>query len=412
MTDQLERNLWRYKLYLAIMHTPLFLPIITLFWQENGLDLFDIFVLQGLFSIAIVILEVPTGMIADLIGKRTSLLMGTGILSIGMVVYALGSSFVVFLTAEVIFALGVALISGADSALLYDTLYALGRQNEYSTIEGRARSWQMVSFALSNVLGGLIGNYDYRATIWLSTLGPLIALWLALGFTEVQSAKRENEKNISWKIAWKSYQNLFKDAWKFVRKHQLVRWYILLFSVLSGTGTWLLWLIQPYMKASPLPIWAFGIVFAIFNLSAAFFSRFAGKIQARLKDKSLAIMFFGLQSIPLFLLAWIFHPLGFLFILGQQAVRALARPIISQQVLAYTYKDKRATVLSFTSLGSRLFFALTAPIIGIISKETNLAFTLNTEGFLVLVFFVGLMAIHKFIPSKYFQLKASVEKKG
>ena len=406
---KLERNLWRYKLYLAILHTPLFLPILTLFWQENGLDLFDIYVLQGLFAVAVVFLEVPTGMIADRIGKRISLLLGTATLCFGMVVYALGSSFAVFLMAEIIFALGIALISGADSALLYDTLHALGRQDEYAAIEGRARSWQMLSFALSNILGGIVGSYDYRAAIWLSTLGPLIALWLALGFVEVQTADKKKAPESSWKAAWASYLGLLKDAWKFVRKHQLVRWYILVLSVLTGTGTWLLWLMQPYMKASKLPIWAFGIAFAIFNFSAAFFSRFAGKLQVYLKDRSLAALLFGLQSLPLFLMAWIFHPLGFLFILGGQAVRAWARPIISQQILAYTYRDKRATVLSFTSLGSRLFFAVTSPFIGLISKNTSLAFTLNTQGFLVIACFVVLIAIHKFIPLKYFRLKSSVE---
>jgi MFS family permease len=71
---QLEQNLRTYPLFAAVVHTPFFVPIVVLFWEDNGLDMFDIFLLQGLFAVAMAVLEVPTGMVADRVGKRSTVL--------------------------------------------------------------------------------------------------------------------------------------------------------------------------------------------------------------------------------------------------------------------------------------------------------------------------------------------------
>ena len=75
-----ERNVFLYKLLSLVQFLPFMLPVIVLFWQENGLDMFDVYILQGVFALFIVLLEVPTGMVADRIGKKTSLLWGLGVL--------------------------------------------------------------------------------------------------------------------------------------------------------------------------------------------------------------------------------------------------------------------------------------------------------------------------------------------
>ena len=61
-------NLWRYKALAAVGFTPFMLPILVLFWQDCGLDMTEVYWLQTLFAIAVVVLEVPTGMVAGLLG--------------------------------------------------------------------------------------------------------------------------------------------------------------------------------------------------------------------------------------------------------------------------------------------------------------------------------------------------------
>jgi MFS family permease len=403
----LERNLRVYPLFQAIAFTPVMLPVIVLFWEENGLDLFDVFALQGIFAVAVVLLEVPTGMVADRLGKRASLLGATALLSLGMLIYALSHGFGLFLLAEIVFALGAAMLSGADSSLLYDSLKALGRQEDYKRLEGRARAMQMMAFAGCNLLGGVIGSYSYRATVWVSLVGPLIGFLVAWRFTEVQ----HREASSSMADALRGYRDLMTQAARFVRKHALVRWQIGFLAVLTGSATWLLWLYQPYMQLVGLPVWAFGVAFAGFGLFAAAASSVAHRIDDRFGQRGTLILLMMLQIAPPLLMAIFVHPAGVLLILGHQAVRAVARPIIGDRLLRYTWADKRSTVLSIASLASRLFFAATALIIGVVAKVLDLPGVLLFQGLALAVLLNVMWLLYRRIPPKYFAVKHSVVQK-
>lgn len=408
MTEsRLRANLWRYQIFQMLITAFLFLPVIVLFWQENGLDPFDIYLLQGCFAIAVVVLEVPTGMVADRLGKRTSLIAATALIAAGMLVYSVGSSFAVFLFAEILLAFGASLVSGADSALLFDTLCVLNRKEEYKRLEGNARGLQMVSLAIFTILGGFVGEVSFRATMWLSAIGPLAAFVISLGFVEAnpqQTTHGNNEKP----SAVRSYATLIVDSLRFVLKHRLVRWYILFLALLSGSGTWLLWLYQPYMQFIGLPIYAFGLAFALFNLFAALMSGRAQQFDEFFGPTGTLLALVVLQIAPLVLMAFVIMPFGFLFILGHQAVRAISRPIISDRILQYTYADKRATVLSLGSLAGRLFFAVTAPLVGWITKTNALPTSLLVQGALIASLLLILVFAYRRIPRKYFEVKQSV----
>jgi MFS family permease len=407
-SHQVERNIKRYTLYQMVAFTPFFLPIIVLFWKQNGLDPFDIYLLQGIFALAMVLLEVPTGMVADRLGKRASLIAAQSLTTVGMTIYALGRCFTVFLVAEVVMALGIALLSGADSALLYDTLRRLGRHGEYRKVEGKARSLQMASFAVANVIGGLVGSLSYRAAMWLSVLGPILGLLIALRFVEAGVAASLGDREDGAPVAERSYRALIGGSLRFVRRHRLVRWQIAFLAVLMGSSTWLLWLYQPYMKWSGLPVAAFGVAFAVFNLFAAAASRLAHKFDQALGRTGSLVAMSVLQVAPLPLMAFLISPVSFLFILGHQAVRGVARVVISDRVLRYTYADKRATVLSLASLCGRLFFAFTSPLIGLVARQRSMPENLLFQGVLLFVVLGALMLAYRRIPAKYFRVKTSV----
>jgi len=399
--EAIEGNLWRYKVLAAVGFTPFMLPIIVLFWQDCGLDMAQVFWLQGLFAVAVVVLEVPTGMVADRVGKRTSLVFGMLIIFLGFVAYAMSRTFAAFLLVEIVLALGLAFYSGADSALLYDTLKALGREEEFKRIEGEASAVRLISFAISNLAGGVIGSWSLVAAMWASALGPLLGLIVVLGFVEVQPRNPQE----TLRTALRGYSELLSQALKFVRKQQYVRWQILFFGVLSCSATWLLWLYQPYMSHSGLDIWAFGGAFALFNLVAALCSRHADDLETRLGGWRTNAVIVVLQVVPLLLMATFIGPMSFLFILGHQAVRGFVRPIINDRILRYTFADKRATVLSLNMMCSRLFFALSAPLVGWVSDTQSMEATLLTQAGALVVLFVGLAWMYLQIPRKYFQPK-------
>ena len=401
----IEGNIWRYKVFSAFAHTPLFISVVVLFFTANGLDMFDVFLLQSIFAVAVVVLEVPTGMVADRLGKRRSIIWAMNTQVAGWVAYGLGDGFWPFLGAEVLLALGAALYSGAHTALLYDSLVALDRRDEYRRLQGEAHSVQLVSFAFFTLIGGIVGHFSLRATVWASMLGPIVALCIALGFVEV----RRVELPTSIAESLRGYRALLGAALRFVFKHRLVRWYILLMSVTSGALMWLLWLYQPYMEAGGLPVWFFGVAFALFNLVAAFSSRKADAFVKWVGEDRSVLVLMGLIIAPLFLMAGFVGPLAFMLIFGHQLARGMLGPVISDRILRYTFADKRATVLSLMSMSAKLFFAVTAPVIGYIAVEDDLSLTFLSEGAFMVVVYAALWFIYRRVPRKYFKVKADVE---
>lgn len=372
-------------------------PVLVLFWESCGLSVLDIYLLQAAFALSSAALEVPTGMVADRLGRRASLLSGQLIVGLGFLFYAASGGFWSFLVAEVIIALGAALLSGADAALLYDSLAALGREEEYTEQEGRARAVRLLSFALCNLLGGALAVWSLRATLWASAVGPLLALGVVASFADINPPRRKG----SAREELSAYRALLGGALRFVRKHRLVRWHLSLYAVLMGSASWLLWMYQPYMSLTGLPLWSFGVAFALYNLFAAGCSRLAGRFEQRLGPRGALVALGALHLLPLLLMATVVGPLSFLFVLGHQAVRGLFRPIITGQVLRHTYDDKRATVLSLATLGGRLFFALTAPVVGFFGDRLALTDAILLQGALLAGIFAFLAWRYVSIPEKY-----------
>jgi MFS family permease len=97
-------------------------PVIVLFWLSHGLNMTQVMLLQSIYAIGVIILELPTGALADFLGKKISLIIGSALFSLGMIYYGFSTQFWQFVTGELIAASGMAFISGADSSLLYEML--------------------------------------------------------------------------------------------------------------------------------------------------------------------------------------------------------------------------------------------------------------------------------------------------
>ena len=104
-------------------------------------------------------------------------------------------------------------------------------------------------------------------------------------------------------------------------------------------------------------------------------------------------------------MATLLSPLSCLFVLGHQAVRGMSRPLVTAQILAYTYADKRATVLSLNSLLGRLFFTITGPLIGVLVAQTSLPTAIGVQGLILLGIFSFLAWRYTRIDPKYFRFK-------
>ena len=126
---QLKHNILKMYLLKGVLWFMVSMPIIVLFFQSHGLSLTEIMLLQSAYSLSLALFEIPSGYIADSFGRKNSIVIGTILTFIGYLIFSFYYGFYNFIMAEILLGLGGSLISGADSALIYDTLLETKEKN-------------------------------------------------------------------------------------------------------------------------------------------------------------------------------------------------------------------------------------------------------------------------------------------
>ena len=135
------------------------------------------FVLESIYYAAVVVLEVPSGYLSDRLGRRPTLIIAAAATTAAHVVFATSGSFPAFAVGQCLLAAGMAFNSGTDSALLYDSLQAQGRPDEFGSIEGRAQAWGLITMAVASAVGGLSAGFDLRLAYVLSGVAGFDRGW-------------------------------------------------------------------------------------------------------------------------------------------------------------------------------------------------------------------------------------------
>jgi len=360
MVDNIKNFYW----FSFFKESMFIIPIMVLFWQQNGLSLTEIMILQSLYALSTVAFEIPTGIVADKIGRKISLTIGAFVLVLGALIYGFGYSFFQFFVAEAIWALGGAFISGADSAFVYETLKEKKKHKDYKKVWGNVKSFGYLAAGLSAIAGGFIAVYSLRLNWFLVAGGILFASLITLNFKEPKHFKKLEKKSY-WKHTFESFQEAIKN--------KEVLFLILFHSLLAAIAGISLWFYQPYMNQSGLNIMYFGIVWAGFSLFAITGAKSAHRLENKLGGtNSLWIIIFSMV-LSLIFMSQFFVIFGFIFIFLQQFIRGFAPPIIQDYTNKHLSSNKRATILSIQNLSGRLMFAILAPLFGFFADKYTLS---------------------------------------
>jgi MFS family permease len=363
---------------LAALQFTLFpIPIITLFWKDQiGLSLADIFVLQAVFGLAVVVLEFPSGYVADRMGYRRSLLVGAALLSAGWLIYTAATSFAGVIVAEVVLGGGSAFISGADRALLWVSLEADGRQSQYTRWDGRVRAAAQVGEAGSAAIGG-----------WLYTLAPRLPFWLqvpvSLFAAAIMGALHEAPRR-GGPSAHRSHLERALHVVRFTLWHHRRLQTAMALSVALGLSTFVvIWLIQPAAQARGVPPAWFGPLWAGAHAWLAVVSLASARVVGAVGPR---IALFGcclLVALGYAGLAAIASPWGLGFYLCFMTIRGLQAPILTRLMQEHAPGEDRASVLSLAALLFRLAFVVVGPPVGLLVDRAGMRAAL---GVLAVVF--------------------------
>ncbi|MDA0365096.1 MAG: MFS transporter, partial [Chloroflexi bacterium] len=258
------RLLYAYSLCMQLQpHVAIWVVYLTGF---RGLTLAQVGTLEAFFWTVSIVAEVPTGAFSDRFGRRVTFLVASVIEGLGILAFALASSFPLLLLSYALWSLGLAFGSGSASAFLYDSLAAVGRAAEYVRHQGRLSAIGRGGFLVGGIVGGLIaGATTMQLVILVGVVPYLAAIALALRMTDPPRAREEARADGS--AATHSYRDTLATAVGVLRRDAAIRWIIVVTVSLDAllVADWLL--MQPYLESHHIPVAWFGILAAPVRLA-------------------------------------------------------------------------------------------------------------------------------------------------
>lgn len=333
------------------------MPIIVIFFQENDLTITEIMILQAVYSLTIAMLEIPSGFLADSFGRRNSIFISTVFSFIGYIILSTYVGFNQYLIAEILLGIGASLISGADSALIYDTLLDLNDKNSYTKIEGK--NYAIGNF--SEAIAGLLGGYLAIASISLGLYLPMyiqtfvVMLSIPIAYSLVEPKR-------TFKIG-KSLKSIIIIVQDTLITNKKLKWYIIYSSAIGLTTLSIAWFVQPFLSTIEMPLIYFGIIWAALNIIAGITSYYSYLIN----NRNLLIIISLSITISLICLGFNISLIGLIFISSIYLLRGIITPHMRNLININTTSERRATVMSLRSFMIRLSFSLTVSILGYIT---------------------------------------------
>jgi MFS family permease len=349
----------------------LFMPLIVPFYLENGLRGQDVFTLQAIYSIAIVVAEVPSGYLSDFWGRKNTIVLGSFLGFIGFFTYSFSYGFTGFLIAELILGLGQSMVSGADSALLYDTLKSKNQELKYVKHEGRISGTGNFAEAIAGISASFIVAWGLRYTVYFQSLVALIAIPASFMLIEPEIISRKV------KLSIKEFTGIIKDT-LYINKE--LRRRIFFSSVIGSATLSMAWFAQLFFNEIGVPVKFYPILWTGLNLIIVPFSFFAYKIENRLgRINTLILIAFFVVSGYVFNACFLSY-YGIVMLFVFYSVRGIATPVLKNYINERVTSNNRATVLSIRNLFIRIIFASIAPVFGYISGHFSLSMALILGG--------------------------------
>ncbi len=389
MQPTFKKDLQYYKfcLYGFFKNLRFFDAFLMLFFLEKEIDFLEIGILYSTREIVILIMEIPSGVISDALGRRKILIVSFLAYIISFIVFYFSQNYITLLLAMILFAVADATRTGVHKAMIFQYLNI----NNWGTYKidyyGHTRSWSQTGSAISSLLAAFFVFYTERYdVIFIASIVPYLAD-MALIYSYPIYLDGEIVQISGKKIKQKF--NLVIVAFAKTISHLNFLMILTNLSIYTGYYKAVKDYIQPLLKyvALSIPVFAYlnnekkiaittGIIYFIIYLLTALVSRYSGKFTKLFKylDKpmnlTLAIgLSIGILTGLTFHLGLYTLPIvGFIFIM---IIENLRKPVGIGLVADISEDESMATTLSVTSQAKSVFAAIIAPIIGWISDLYN-----------------------------------------
>ena len=385
-----SRSLATIALATAVAGLGFYVPVSALFLQSRGLSLGDIFLLESVLVASILMTEVPAGLISDRIDRRWVIMAGFVLHAIAEILFATGTSFLIFAISFIVSGLGIAMLTGAQDAYIYDSMGE--HADEYSVgVWGHLNALQLISGVIGAIVGGYFASIDISLPAVAAAIAAVVAAVVAFFLPHQKPDPDLTAEPESALVALRvGVRLLFTSP-------------ILVYVAVASSASFVLFnsaltLNQSLFEGVRIPVAVWGMIAALAQLCAAGYNHFAGSIEKRIGRKYSLLFAMGYGAIGFLLMATP-HPaavvLGFVLVVLGMNARGPITMSVANRVIP---RMRRATVLNVASSLGSLVGIVVNPLIGL-GADASPALTVVVIGFVLLALMLTWIPIaNRFLP--------------
>ena len=371
--------------------------------QHRGLTLAQASLVDVTFFVAAAFGEVPTGIVADKFGRKTSLTVGAAVMSVGILSWTFAPTLPLIMMSYLGMGIGFTFLSGAEDALFYESIQLDGRAGDYTRLVGRAEAVMLGALAVGSVASGLLASIDLILPMLVCGLSLIMMLGVVLAFkeprTEPQSAGQVR----------KSFGEILRQSLALMRARPTLLYPMLYLALvpLAAFITETLFL-QPQALSLGVPLAGIGVLVMAVQLTNMVASNWSDWFKARFGEGGLIYTAPALILLSLITLA-AFQKLPILvFIAVIGFFASVIRPILLNRIQNEVSDDVRATIISMNSLMFTVIAGISQPTLGFVADQSGFpaAYVGLAGGLGILTAFLLWKSRH------YFPRKANIPESG
>lgn len=383
MDKKIKRNIRLDYISTFITNLNMQSSIWVLYLAYCGMNLMQIGLLEGIYHATGIVCEIPSGALADLVGRKKSMILGRICVTISCIIMLFTRNFWWFAFSFLLQALGNNFNSGSEEALVYDSMICLGEEEDYIRINGRINTVIEVSQAIATVVGGVMAEYSYFVCYAACTVISLLAFVPVVLMKEppVLTDSEEKERLTARQLVARHFQTSFGILASDLRILKIVTY----FSVIFAAHTLLFFYSQQYYYDMGYNKIQISVIMLLAGIASCFGAIASEKLYRRFEKKVLVF------SAAVIALTLVFYSVGKpLLSIGMFIVanffNAVLYPIESETLNSIIPSEQRATLISVNSMFFSIVMIVTFPVAGALADAWSLASVLGVLGLLLLLF--------------------------
>ncbi|MCD7725650.1 MAG: MFS transporter [Clostridiales bacterium] len=326
----------------------------------RGFSLVEIGIAETIFHITSILFEIPSGALADVLGRKRMLLVSAAMRVIGDIAMILSWNFPVVCISLMFYALSYNFASGTDDALAYDSLKMAGEEVRFEKYNSNQMILYRLCNGISTLCAGIAFIVGYKIAYGTGAITGMIQIIIVLSLNEIKGADRRADHGAAIEII-----NCFQKSFHFLYIEKQIAAYMIYNSFVGAVDILLLFFLEAKLTACGLPKWALG--------SALLFMQMGGVIGAKLilrlkkwSYRKIAVAM-GILVISGFMMehtgiSLIMTLGGFLSAFGDDALQIRT----NAKIQSMAPSEQRATITSVESFLFSLIMIVLSPVTGFV----------------------------------------------